>query len=502
MTVSQDAPSASTLTPPASWPAGRLFIGGAWRESSDGARMDIVAPATGRKLTDVARGTALDIDDAVTAARESFDAGVWSGLSSRKRARILHRAFELMRERAEDLAQAESLNVGKPITFARAVDVANASEFFDYYAALGHSLDGEVREITANAHAYAKKEPYGVVAAITPFNFPLILSSAKIAPALVAGNSVVHKPASDTPLSALLMAEILQAAGVPDGVFNVVTGPGSSLGDHVVAHPGVDKVAFTGSTEIGAHAAALAGQTLKPFTAELGGNAANILFADADLDTAINTVISAFVFNSGQFCMAGPRLLVERPVYDTVLDILAQALPQVPFGAPSAPDTVIGPVANRSQLDKVIGMVERARTAGARVVTGGHTVDLDGGFYYAPTVLADLDPRAEIVVEEVFGPVLTVQPFDDEDEAIHLANSTRYGLASGIQTADLTRAHRVAARLQAGITWVNGWAMMDPSVSYGGVKASGWGREGGPEGLESYQKSHSIVFNLEQEGSR
>ncbi|MGC0371204.1 aldehyde dehydrogenase family protein [Microbacterium sp. SLBN-111] len=475
---------------------GRLFIDGQWRDAVDGGRMDVIAPSTGAVITDVARATVADVDAAVAAARAAFDHGPWPRMSSRERARILQRAYTLMRERTEELAQAESLDVGKPITFARVVDVNNAAELYEYYAALGHRLDGDVREITADAHAYVRSEPLGVVAAITPFNFPLILSSTKIAPALVAGNTVVHKPASDTPLSALLMADILREAGVPDGVFNVVTGPGSVLGDHLVGHPDVDKVAFTGSTEIGAHAAALAGRTLKPFTAELGGNAANVLFADADLERAIHTVISAFVFNAGQFCMAGPRLLVERPLYGVVLGILKDAVPQVPFGDIADPATVIGPLASRTQLDKVAALVERARSAGARVVTGGHVVERDGGFFYAPTVLADLEPDAEVVVDEVFGPVLTVQPFDTEDEAVALANGTRYGLASGIQTSDLARAHRVAARLKAGITWINGWAVLDPAVPFGGVKASGWGREGGPEALQSYQKAHSIVFDL------
>ncbi|MCP2638455.1 aldehyde dehydrogenase family protein [Microbacterium sp. HD4P20] len=495
MTITETSATASSST--TAFPPGRLFIGGQWRDASDGGRMDVTAPATGRKLTDVAKATTTDVDAAVAAARAAFDSGVWSGLSSRERARVLQRAYSLMRERADELARAESTDVGKPITFARVVDVNNAAELYEYYASLGHHLDGAVRETTGNAHVYVKKEPIGVVAAITPFNFPLILSSSKIAPALIAGNTIVHKPASDTPLSALVMAEILQEAGVPDGVFNVVTGSGAVIGDHLVAHPDVDKVAFTGSTEIGAHAAQLAGSTLKSFTAELGGNAANILFADADLNTAMHTVISAFVFNSGQFCMAGPRLLVERPIYDVVLSILADAVPHVPFGDITDPETVIGPLASANQLEKVAAMVERAKAAGARVVTGGEKAERDG-FYYRPTVLADLGADAEAVSEEVFGPVLTVQPFDTEDEAIQLANSTRYGLASGIQTSDLAKAHRVAARLEAGITWVNGWALLDPATPFGGVKDSGWGREGGPEAMASYQRSHSIVFNLEQ----
>jgi acyl-CoA reductase-like NAD-dependent aldehyde dehydrogenase len=317
-------------------------------------------------------------------------------------------------------------------------------------------------------------------------------------PALIAGNSIVHKPATDTPVTALLMAEILQEAGVPDGVFNVITGPGSVLGDHLVGHPQVDKVAFTGSTEIGAHAAALAGQTLKSFTAELGGNAANIVFADANLDQAIQAVIGAFVFNAGQFCMAGPRLLVERPIYDVVLGILENAVPSVPFGDVTNPDTVIGPLASRTQLEKVERMVAQAKADGGEIITGGERVELNGGFYFQPTVIAGLTNDAAAVQEEIFGPVLTVQPFDTEDEAVELANSTPYGLASGIQSTNLAKAHRVAARLDAGITWVNGWALLDPAVPFGGVKASGWGREYGPEVLSSYQRTKSIVISLDE----
>jgi acyl-CoA reductase-like NAD-dependent aldehyde dehydrogenase len=281
-------------------------------------------------------------------------------------------------------------------------------------------------------------------------------------------------------------------------VINVITGSGAELGDHLVAHPDIDKVAFTGSTEIGAHVASLAGKSLKPVTAELGGNAANIVFADANVEQAIGAIITGFVFNAGQFCMAGPRLLVERPLYDVALGILAEAVPGVPFGDITDPVTVIGPLASRQQLDKVTELVNAAKAAGARVITGGDPVDLGGGFYYPPTVLADVDNDNPAVRLEVFGPVLTVQPFDTEEEAIRLANSTPFGLASGIQTSNLARAHRVASKLDAGITWVNGWALLDPAVPFGGVKQSGFGREYGPEALESYLRAHAIIFNLDE----
>jgi acyl-CoA reductase-like NAD-dependent aldehyde dehydrogenase len=496
MTIT-DATAPGTTTPPRLRP-GQLFIGGEWREASDGARTDVIDPANGEVFTSVASATTTDVDAAVAAARASFDSGVWSRLSGRERSRVLLKVVQIMRDREDELVWAESTDAGKPVTFARIVDVEHAALQYEYAASLGQHLDGSVRETPANTHAYVRREPIGVVAAITPFNFPLILSSTKIAPALIAGNSIVHKPATDTPVTALLMAEILQEAGVPDGVFIVITGPGSVLGDHLVGHPQVDKVAFTGSTEIGAHAAALAGQTLKSFTAELGGNAANMVFADANLDQAIQAVIGAFVFNAGQFCMAGPRLLVERPIYDVVLGILENAVPSVPFGDVTNPDTVIGPLASRTQLEKVERMVAQAKADGGEIITGGERVELNGGFYFQPTVIAGLTNDAAAVQEEIFGPVLTVQPFDTEDEAVELANSTPYGLASGIQSTNLAKAHRVAARLDAGITWVNGWALLDPAVPFGGVKASGWGREYGPEVLSSYQRTKSIVISLDE----
>jgi len=475
---------------------GKLFIGGDWHEATGGKRRDVINPANGKVIGTVAAGTTADIDRAAQAARTAFDSGVWSGLPGRERSRVLLKVSQLIRERADELAEAESADVGKPIMFAKNIDVPTAADQFEYFAAQAQLLDGSVRNAPLPVHAYTRREPVGVVAAVTPFNFPLILSSSKFAPGLAAGNTFVHKPASETSLSALILADIVTAAGVPRGVFNVVTGSGSALGDHLVTHPLIDKIAFTGSVEVGSHVAEIAGKVLKPVTAELGGNGPNILFADADIDKAVGTVISAFVFNTGQFCMAGPRLLVERPLYETVLDILGKAVGGVPLGDPSNPGTVIGPLVSKDQLDKVSGMVEAARAAGARIVAGGRKLDIDGGYFYAPTVIADINDRAPCVREEVFGPVLTVQPFDSEEEAIARANGTRYGLAAGVQTTDIARAHRVAARLEAGIVWVNGWAMLDPSIPFGGVRNSGWGRESGEEALLSYTRSKSVVIAL------
>ncbi|GHH85635.1 aldehyde dehydrogenase family protein [Streptomyces capitiformicae] len=476
---------------------GRLFIGGQWREATDGARTDVIDPSTGQVVTTAAEASAADVDAAVQAAREAFDSGTWSGLSGRERGRILHRVAQLIRENADDIAALESRDVGKPITLAHAVDVTNAANDYEYYGSLAFSLEGGNRDVPLNRHAYTKRGPIGVVGAITPFNFPLILAGSKIAPALAAGNTVVHKPAEETPLSALYMAGLLKEAGVPDGVYNVVTGTGPVAGEALLRNPGVDKIAFTGSTATGRYAASVAGESLKPVTMELGGNAAHIVFEDADVEKAVGAVIKGFVFNTGQFCMGGPRLLVARPLYDTLVGILADAVPGVPLGDPRQPETVIGPMAGERHLKKVEEYVELARKEGGRIVCGGERLDLNGGFYYKPTVIADLSNDSRVVQEEIFGPVLTVQPFDSEDEAVELANSTPYGLASGVQTTNLARAHRVADRLQAGIVWINDWAMLDPAVPFGGVKASGFGREYGPEALESYTKVKSVVVSLD-----
>ncbi|WP_371664215.1 aldehyde dehydrogenase [Streptomyces sp. NBC_00280] len=476
---------------------GRLFVGGQWREAADGARTEVVDPSRGTVLTTVAEASAADVDAAVRAARDAFESGPWAATTGRERGRILNRVAQLIRENADEIAQLESLDVGKPISLCHAVDVTNAANDYEYFAALAFSLDGATRETIHNALAYTKREAVGVVAAITPFNFPLILAGSKLGPALAAGNTVVHKPADETPLSALYMAKLFQEAGVPDGVVNVVTGTGPVAGEALLRHPGVDKIAFTGSTAIGRHVASAAGEALKPVTMELGGNAAHIVFEDADVEKAVGAVIKGFVFNTGQFCMGGPRLLVARPVYETLIGILADAVPGVPVGDPRLPETVVGPMAAEKHLRKVEEYVALARKEGARIVCGGERLDLDGGYYYKPTVIADLANDSRVVQEEVFGPVLTVQPFDSEDEAVQFANSTQYGLASGVQTTNLARAHRVANRLQAGVVWINDWAMLDPAIPFGGVKDSGFGREYGPEALAAYTRVKSVVVSLD-----
>jgi acyl-CoA reductase-like NAD-dependent aldehyde dehydrogenase len=477
-------------------PEGQLFIGGEWRDASGGRRRDVVDPSTGQVVTTVAEAETADLDAAVAAARTAFESGPWPRLSPRERGRVLLRAAELLRERAGEFAALESIDVGKPIMLAQHVDTMTAVDTYEYYASLGQSLEGATRETPLPALAYTRREPIGVVGLITPFNFPLILSSTKIAPALVAGNTIVHKPAEDTPLTALAIAKLFAEAGLPDGVLNVVTGSGSGLGDPLLRHPGVDKITFTGSTAIGRHAAGVAGEHLKHVTMELGGNAAQIVFEDANVEQAIGSAIKAFVFNTGQFCMGGPRLLVARPLYDTIVGALSGAVGGVPVGDPFDPATVVGPMAHERHLKKVEEYVALARQDGGRVVAGGERLELNGGYFFQPTVIADLPNSSGAVQEEIFGPVLTVQPFDSEDEAVAMANSTPYGLAAGLQTTNLARAHRVAARLDAGIVWVNDWAMLDPAMPFGGVKASGFGRENGPEGLEPYTRVKSVIISL------
>ncbi len=481
-------------------PSGELFINGAWIDSA-ADRREILDPSTGAVITAVAQAGPAETDRAIAAARRAFDEGPWSTMAPRERGRILLRAAEILRGRAEEFARLESLNTGKPITFSRMVDVATTIDQIEYYGALAAGIEGATRRTGAPAFAYTRREPLGVVAAITPFNFPLILSSIKIAPALAAGNTVIHKPAEETPLTALRIAEVLQEAGVPDGVFNVLPG-GGEVGEALVRDPRVDKVAFTGSTAIGRTIAASAAQTLKHVTVELGGKSANIVFADADIEKAIGTAIAGFVFNTGQFCMAGTRLLVQRPVYEDVLGALSGAIGHVPLGDPFDESTVIGPMTGPRHLAKVRSFLDRVDRsgAGAKAICAGEpqlSTDLSGGFWTAPTLLADVDQDSAFVQEEIFGPVLTVQPFDTEEDAIRLANGTAYGLAAGLQTTNIARAHRVADRLRAGIVWVNGWALLDAAMPFGGVHQSGYGREGGPEGLDEYLQTKSVLVAMD-----
>ena len=478
-----------------------LFIDGQFCPAETGETVADLNPATEQPICRVAWGTVSDLDRAVRAARRAFDEGPWPALTPKQRGRLLIEIAAAIEANAETLALCETLDVGKPISYTRSFDVPAAADLFRYYGGMVEQLAGAAHPAGQHSLAYTRREPVGVVGAITPFNFPLNLAVNKLAPALAAGNTVVHKPAEQTPLSALRLAAIMAEVGLPAGVYNVVTGAGSVVGAALAQHPGIDKLAFTGSTSTGKRLIATAAVTLKKVTVELGGKSANIVFADADLDAAARSAFQAAFFNTGQFCMSGSRLLAQRAIYDELVQRLTAVVAATTVGDPLDPGTQLGPLAHQAQLDKVIQYVRIGAAEGATLRAGGSAGlpgDWDGrGYYYQPTIFADATPGMRIAQEEIFGPVLTVIPFDTDDEAVAIANGTPYGLAAGLHTRDVQRAHRVAARLQAGIVWINTWAQFENCTSFGGYKASGYGRELGPEGIEEYLQYKSVYVNLD-----
>jgi aldehyde dehydrogenase (NAD+) len=479
--------------------SGQLLIDGKWRDASDGATLPTVDPTTEEAITEVAKATPEDADAAVASARRAFEAGDWSRLHHEARARILFRVADLLDERAEDFALREAMDMGMPYRDFLDVIMPHCSGLFRFFGGLAmHAMDGAYRtSYEPHIRVLTRREPLGVVAAITPFNFPLALTCSKVAPALAAGNTIVHKPASDTPLTALALAQVMLDAGVPDGVYNLVTGPGGTLGDALVKHPAVDKVAFTGSTGVGQNIVRNGAATLKHTTMELGGKSPNIIFADADLDAAIQAAFWGIFWNKGEVCVAGSRLLVERPVYDEVVEQIAAMAKAAVLGDPLDPRTQVGPLASKAEFHKVRQYVESGKASSARLVAGGDVRKIDGkGLFVEPTVFADATNELKISREEIFGPVLPIIPFDGDEEAVRIANDTPYGLAAGIQTCDLGRALRLADRIAAGTVWINTWHKYHPNGPFGGYKMSGYGREQGAEALESYTQYKSIWANI------
>ncbi len=445
----------------------------------------------------MADGQAEDIDAAVAAARIAY-AGEWSSLTPSQRAKILWRLADLIEDHAETLAELESLDNGKPKLQAQFVDVAVSADVFRYMAGWCTKLEGNTMTLStpyapgATFHAYTLRESLGVVGLIIPWNFPLMMCAWKMAPALACGNTVVLKPAEQTPLSALYLAELLEQAGLPAGVANIVTGQGETAGAPLAAHPGVDKIAFTGSTEVGKLILTAARGNLKKVSLELGGKAPNVIFADADIPAAIEGAANAIFFNQGQVCCAGSRLYVQDEAYDQVVEGLSNIARGIKVGDGRAPDTVMGPLVSAEQLARVSGFVSGGLADGATAAAGGAGIAGDG-YFYAPTVLTNTRPDMAVVREEIFGPVVVADRFTDADDIVRTANDSIYGLSAGIWTSDISKAHRMAKALQAGTVWINCFNILDASLPFGGYKQSGWGREFGHEVLEAYTQTKSVV---------
>ncbi|WP_067676292.1 aldehyde dehydrogenase family protein [Nocardia miyunensis] len=469
-----------------------------------GEVIPIIDPATEETITEFTDCGPEAVDAAVARARAAFESGVWHGLPGRERAKIMWRIADLMDERAEELAQLDSLNTGMPLAQARMI-VPTCAEFFRYYAGWCTKVNGTAHDVQmtggisgayANMHAYTLKEPYGVVGLIFPWNGPVFNACAKLAPALAAGCSMIVKPAEETPLSALVLDRIIAEAGVPEGVVNLLNGYGHTAGAALTAHPGVDKIAFTGSTEVGKEIVRASAGNLKKVMLELGGKSPVLIYDDADLDMAIMMAAMGIFVHSGQGCVCGSRIFVQRGVYERVVEGITTVANNLKLGGPKDEGAMISPLISAKQLTRVMGYIDEGKRDGVEVVTGGHRLDRPGYFVH-PTVLTNVDPAtSRLYKEEIFGPVVTILPFDDDDEAVALANDTTYGLAATAWTTNLSRAHRIAKRLQAGTVTLNCQLVFDHAVPFGGYKQSGWGHEFGREGIEAYMQTKSVWAQL------
>jgi aldehyde dehydrogenase (NAD+) len=475
-----------------------VFIGGQWRPPASGETYATINPATEEVSAQVAKGDERDVDLAVQAARRAFDQGPWPRMAAAERARMLWKLADLIGANLDEMARLESVNTGKTLFDSGKVELPFAAEVFRYYAGWTTKIHGETLNLRDGAFTFTLRQPLGVVGAIVPWNFPFLLASWKIAPALAAGNTVVLKPASLTPLTALRFAELTQEAGLPEGVFNVVPGPGGKAGMALVRHPGVDKVAFTGSTEVGKGIMREAAGSLKRVSLELGGKSPNIVLADADLEAALRGALTGIFYNKGEVCAAGSRLLVEQRVHDEFVGKLVERVKGLKVGDPMDKATRMGPVVSAQQLETVLGYVEAGRREGATLAAGGERLRVsDGrGYFVQPTVFTGVSNAMRIAREEIFGPVLSVIPFKDVDDAVAQGNETFYGLAAAVWTRDVGKALRIARALRAGTVWVNAYNLYDAALPFGGFKESGFGRELGQAGLDLYTEVKSVWVDL------
>jgi phenylacetaldehyde dehydrogenase len=468
-----------------------MLINGKWVNSLSGKTFPSYNPATGDVLARVAEGDKEDIDLAVKAARAAFENGPWRKMSASQRGRLIWKIADLIDANKEELAELEMLDNGKPLKVARAADVPLAADLFRYMAGWATKIEGNTIPIAGKFFAYTLREPVGVVGQIIPWNFPLLMAAWKLGPALAAGCCVVLKPAEQTPLSALRLGELIQEAGIPDGVVNMVPGYGETAGAALAAHPDVDKVAFTGSTEVGKLIVHAAADNLKKVSLELGGKSPNVVFADGDLDSAIKGASMAIFFNHGQCCCAGSRLYIEKPIYDKVVEGVSEQASKIKVGPGWEQSTDMGPLVSEEQLNRVCGYLESGFAEGAKATVGGQR-NGDKGYFVNPTVLVETNEKMKVVQEEIFGPVVAAIPFSDPAEVMVKANDSTYGLAAGIWTKDVSKAHRMAAQLRAGTVWINCYNVFDAAMPFGGYKQSGWGREMGHDALEMYTETKAV----------
>src|SRR3954463_2458405 len=477
----------------------QLFIDGQWVDSTSGKTFKTPNPATGETLAEVAEADKEDIDKAVTAARRAYE-GKWSRMSARDRGRLLYKLSQLIEANSKELAALETADNGKPIRESTYVDLPQVVENFEYFAGYATKIEGETIPVPGQMFNYTLREPLGVCGQIIPWNFPLLMAAWKLAPALAAGNTVVLKPAEQTPVNAMELGKLIQEAGFPDGVVNIVPGYGETAGAALAAHSGIDKIAFTGSTEVGKLIAREAANNLTKVSLELGGKAPNIVFADADLDQAVNGAMMGIFFNQGQVCCAGSRIFVEEKAKDEFLSRFKEKAEKVKVGDPMDQATLMGPQVSEEQLNKIKSYVGIAREEGATVLSGGGTPQLDAqfknGYFFQPTIFSEVKNSMRVAQEEIFGPVSSVITFNNDEDLIRQANDTIYGLSAGIWTRDITRAHRFAKAVKAGVVWINTYNMFNASSPFGGYKQSGYGREMGRHALELYTQVKSVWVDL------